>query len=226
MPEPLADEALYAKGLAVLEDCLGPVDALRFFALIGRQPFDYQHWRQQHFGAMSLVESSYRPRHSPSVHKEGAERSVFCVRRTSCCRTHPMVKTARTASMRLPIATEGIAPCSPVISATKSTASGTPSGPVASPIHSKSWSRSPICSSCAASMTSRRWRKTNPPGSDGPSSAASSRRATTHAVSPTHSYAGRASSTPRRARCSLSSASTSFRSCVPWAATTPPMRTT
>ena len=54
MPEPLADEALGAQGLAVLEDHLGPVDALRFFALISRQPFDYQRWRQQHFGAMSL----------------------------------------------------------------------------------------------------------------------------------------------------------------------------
>ena len=56
MPELLADETLYAKGLAVLEDHLGPVDALRFFALISRQPFDYQGWRQQHFGAMSLAE--------------------------------------------------------------------------------------------------------------------------------------------------------------------------
>jgi hypothetical protein len=56
MPEPLADEALCVKGLAVLEDHLGPVDALRFFALISRQPFDYQRWRQQHFGAMSLAE--------------------------------------------------------------------------------------------------------------------------------------------------------------------------
>ena len=56
MPEPLVDEALCAKGLAVLEDHLGPVDALRFFALISRQPFDYQRWRQQHFGAMNLAE--------------------------------------------------------------------------------------------------------------------------------------------------------------------------
>ncbi len=56
MPELLADEALCAKGLAVLEDHLGPVDALRFFALISRQPFDYQRWRQEHFGAMSLAE--------------------------------------------------------------------------------------------------------------------------------------------------------------------------
>lgn len=46
MPEPLPDEALCAKGCTVLEDHLGPVDALRFFALISRQPFDYQRWRQ------------------------------------------------------------------------------------------------------------------------------------------------------------------------------------
>jgi hypothetical protein len=32
------------------------VQALRFLALISRQPFDYQHWRQQHFGKMSLAE--------------------------------------------------------------------------------------------------------------------------------------------------------------------------
>src|SRR5512145_1487615 len=56
MPEPLADEALCAKGFAVLEDHLGPVEALRFFALISRESFDYQRWRQQHFGAMSLAE--------------------------------------------------------------------------------------------------------------------------------------------------------------------------
>jgi hypothetical protein len=56
MSEPFADEALYAKGLAVLEEHLGPVDALRFFACISRQPFDYQRWRQQHFGSMSLAE--------------------------------------------------------------------------------------------------------------------------------------------------------------------------
>jgi hypothetical protein len=56
MPDDLEDDALCAKGLAVLEDHLGPVQALRFLALISRQPFDYQHWRQQHFGKMSLAE--------------------------------------------------------------------------------------------------------------------------------------------------------------------------
>ena len=54
MADSLEADALCAKGLAVLEDYLGPVQALRFLALISRQPFDYQHWRQQHFGKMSL----------------------------------------------------------------------------------------------------------------------------------------------------------------------------
>jgi hypothetical protein len=56
MADSFEDNALCAKGLAVLEDHLGPVQALRFLALISRQPFDYQHWRQQHFGKMSLAE--------------------------------------------------------------------------------------------------------------------------------------------------------------------------
>jgi hypothetical protein len=56
MSDSLEDDALCAKGLTVLEDHLGPVQALRFLALISRQPFDYQHWRQQYFGKMSLAE--------------------------------------------------------------------------------------------------------------------------------------------------------------------------
>jgi hypothetical protein len=54
MSEPLTDDALRAKGLSVLEDHLGPVHTLRFLALMSRESFDYQHWRQQHFGAMSV----------------------------------------------------------------------------------------------------------------------------------------------------------------------------
>lgn len=56
MPDSLQDDALCAKGLSVLEDHLGAVQALRFLALISRQPFDYQYWRQQHFGKMRLAE--------------------------------------------------------------------------------------------------------------------------------------------------------------------------
>jgi hypothetical protein len=54
MSEQLTDEALRAKGLAVLEDHLGPVHTLRFLALMSRESFDYQHWRQQHFRVMDL----------------------------------------------------------------------------------------------------------------------------------------------------------------------------
>jgi hypothetical protein len=35
---------------------LGPVEALRFLALLSREPFDYQSWREKHFQGMSLVE--------------------------------------------------------------------------------------------------------------------------------------------------------------------------
>ncbi len=56
MSDPLTDDAMYAEGFTVLEERLGPVQALRFLALISRQPFDYQHWRQQHFGGLSLAE--------------------------------------------------------------------------------------------------------------------------------------------------------------------------
>ena len=54
MSEQLTDDALRAKGLAALEEHLGPVHTLRFLALMSRESFDYQGWRQQHFGAMSL----------------------------------------------------------------------------------------------------------------------------------------------------------------------------
>ena len=56
MSEQLTDEALRAKGLAVLEDHLGPVHTLRFLVLMSRGSFDYQGWRQQHFGTMGLEE--------------------------------------------------------------------------------------------------------------------------------------------------------------------------
>ena len=56
MAEALADETLRAKGMAVLEENLGPVEALRFLALLSREPFDYQSWRDKHFQGMSLGE--------------------------------------------------------------------------------------------------------------------------------------------------------------------------
>lgn len=54
--ETLADDALRTRGLALLEEHLGPVQALRFLALISREPFDYQSWRERHFAGKGLAE--------------------------------------------------------------------------------------------------------------------------------------------------------------------------
>ena len=56
MSEQPADVALREKGLAALEQELGPAEALRFLAMISRQPFDYQAWRSLTFDGMSLSE--------------------------------------------------------------------------------------------------------------------------------------------------------------------------
>ncbi len=56
MAEPLTNEGLWEKGLALLESQLGPVQTLRFMAMISRQPFDYQRWREEQFGTLSIDE--------------------------------------------------------------------------------------------------------------------------------------------------------------------------
>ena len=54
MPDTLADDSLCREGVIVLEKGLGPVQALRFLAMISRQPFDYQAWREEHFAGLAL----------------------------------------------------------------------------------------------------------------------------------------------------------------------------
>jgi hypothetical protein len=56
MAEALADETLRGRGIELLEEHLGPVQALRFLSLLSREPFDYQKWRDEEFGGMSLEE--------------------------------------------------------------------------------------------------------------------------------------------------------------------------
>jgi hypothetical protein len=56
MAEAMADDALRTRGVSVLEEHLGPVQALRFLALISREPFDYQRWREKHFAGKSLTD--------------------------------------------------------------------------------------------------------------------------------------------------------------------------
>ena len=52
----MADDVLREQGLAVLERELGPTQALRFLAMVSRQPFDYQKWRHEHFDEMNANE--------------------------------------------------------------------------------------------------------------------------------------------------------------------------
>jgi hypothetical protein len=39
-----------------LSDRLGPIDALRFLALISREPFDCQEWRREYFSQYNVAE--------------------------------------------------------------------------------------------------------------------------------------------------------------------------
>jgi hypothetical protein len=49
MAKQLTEQELRRQAVQALSDRLGPVDALRFLALISREPFDYQEWRREYF---------------------------------------------------------------------------------------------------------------------------------------------------------------------------------
>jgi hypothetical protein len=54
----ITDAEIKAKGLRVLAQNLGDIEAERFVALIQRQPFDYTSWRQAMDEHLSLDEIS------------------------------------------------------------------------------------------------------------------------------------------------------------------------
>jgi uncharacterized protein YuzE len=49
-------ECLQRQAVKALRDRLGPVGALRFLALISREPFDYQAWRGEYFSRYNVGE--------------------------------------------------------------------------------------------------------------------------------------------------------------------------
>ena len=55
-PEKMTDDDLRRTALGLLEEELGPVDTLRFVALLRREPFDYQAWRDAAFADLSIDE--------------------------------------------------------------------------------------------------------------------------------------------------------------------------
>ncbi len=56
MAKLLAEEELRNQGVQALAEKLGPVEALRFLALVSREPFDYQSWRRDYFSRYSIEE--------------------------------------------------------------------------------------------------------------------------------------------------------------------------
>ena len=54
MAKQLAEKESRQQAVRALTDSLGPVEALRFLALVSREPFDYQEWRQEYFSQYDL----------------------------------------------------------------------------------------------------------------------------------------------------------------------------
>ena len=56
MAKQLTEQELRQQAVQALADKLGPVDSLRFLALVSREPFDYQQWRKDYFSQNSVDE--------------------------------------------------------------------------------------------------------------------------------------------------------------------------
>jgi hypothetical protein len=54
MPELPAGKDLLDRGLSALKNQLGPVQTSEFMAMVSRQPFDYQQWRNNQFAGLSV----------------------------------------------------------------------------------------------------------------------------------------------------------------------------
>ena len=56
----ITDTEIKAKGIKILAQYLGDVEAERFIALIQREPFDYTKWRQEMFDDLTIEEISHK----------------------------------------------------------------------------------------------------------------------------------------------------------------------
>lgn len=65
MAKLLTEQELRQQAVRALEEHLGPLEALRFLALVSREPFDYQEWRNRYF-ADSTVEEIFRELRDPA----------------------------------------------------------------------------------------------------------------------------------------------------------------
>jgi hypothetical protein len=56
MGKELTEQELREQAVRALSNSLEPVDALRFLALVSREPFDYQQWRKEYFSRYTADE--------------------------------------------------------------------------------------------------------------------------------------------------------------------------
>ena len=54
MADLLTENELRQQAVRALHERLGPVEALRFLALISREAFDYQKWRSEYFARYDM----------------------------------------------------------------------------------------------------------------------------------------------------------------------------
>ncbi len=69
----ITDTEIKTKGIHVLAQHLGDVEAERFIALIQREPFDYTKWRQELDEELSIEEISQR---AMSLRKKNTEQGA------------------------------------------------------------------------------------------------------------------------------------------------------
>ena len=69
MAKQLTEQELRRQAVRALTESLGPVEALRFLALVSREPFDYQEWRREYFSQYKVDEllEEVRTHHTSKV---------------------------------------------------------------------------------------------------------------------------------------------------------------
>ena len=69
MAKQLTEQELRRQAVRALTETLGPVEALRFLALVSRESFDYQEWRREYFSQYKVDEllEEVRTHHTSKV---------------------------------------------------------------------------------------------------------------------------------------------------------------
>jgi hypothetical protein len=86
MAKQLTEQELRQQAVRALSDSLGPVDALRFLALVSREPFDDQQWRKEYFSHYSVDEllEKVRNHHSGQCEIAGSDQRKILIRQYKC----------------------------------------------------------------------------------------------------------------------------------------------